>query len=111
MLSATMGRVKGLLKNRALSASMLAIVCDIPQVRLAAALRGTHYTGSEEEARILSLTMRCLKIIEAVLPFTVEAGDGYTLRQIVNNGRDPEEIRQIVMLLLEPSHEINERSV
>ena len=102
-LTATMGRVKGLLKNHALSASMLATVVDVPQIRLSAALRGATYLGAEEEARIFTLCNRCLKVIEAIRPLAIESGDGYTLRLLVNNGRDPEEIRALAMLLLEPN--------
>lgn len=103
-LTTTMGSLKGLLiQHRFLSASMLATVAEVPQIRLAAALRGVTYLGSEEEARLLTLAHRCVKVIEAILPLRIAPGDGATLKLLTNNGRDAEEIRTLTMMLLEPN--------
>lgn len=103
-LTTTMGRVKGLLnRHKLLSASMLSTVVSVPQIRLSAALRGACYLGSEEEARVLTLATRCAALLEAILPLTIASGDGHTLKLLVENGRDVEEIRSIAMLLLEPN--------
>lgn len=111
-LSTTMGRVRGLLnRNKLLSASMLAIVLNIPQIRLSAALRGAMYLGAEEESRVWTVANRCVEVLEAILPLTIASGDGHTLKLLVENGRDVEEVRSIAMLLLEPSHEELSESV
>lgn len=102
-LTTAMGTLKGLLDRHAfLSANMLSTVADIPQVRLAASLRGDFYLGSEREAELLTLANRCVRVLEAILPLRIAPGDGATLRLLANNGRDPEEIRTLAMMLVEP---------
>jgi len=98
-----MASTRGLLeRHAALSANMLSVVADIPQTRLSAALRGATYLGSETEARLLTLTHRCLKIIEAILPLRIAPGDGQTLKLLVESNRTEDEIRPMILSLLEP---------
>lgn len=105
-LTTTMGALRGLLDRHAfLSASMLATVSDVSQVRLAAALRGQCYLGSEKEAELSTLANRCVKVIEAILPLRIAPGDGQTLKLLVDSGRSEDEIRALAMMLLEPNHD------
>lgn len=105
-LTATMGRLKGLLKQHApLSANMLSVVVGIPRIRLASALRGECYLGNEREAELLTVAYRCIAVLQAIRPLEVATGDGATLKLLANNRRSVEEIQQITMLLLEPGTE------
>lgn len=98
-----MASVRGLLeRNALLSASMLAVVADIPKERLSAALRGAYYLGSEREAELLTLANQCVRVLEATLPLRIAPGDGATLRLLVRSGRDAEAIRINILNLLEP---------
>lgn len=101
-LSITLGRVKGLLKNNPdLSASMLANVAGMPIHRLTAALRGAIRLDSRREAELLSLAMRATKILEAILPLRLVSGDSQTLKQLIDNNREPETIAVSILNLLE----------
>jgi hypothetical protein len=102
-LTITMASTRGLLERHAiLSANMLSVVANISQTRLSAALRGASYLGSEKESELLTLTRRCLQILEALFPLRITPGDGQTLKLLVNSGRDPEAIRGAILNLLEP---------
>jgi hypothetical protein len=110
-LTITMASTRGLLERHAiLSANMLSVVSDIPQTRLSAALRGATYLGCETEARLLTLTHRCLKIIEAILPLRIAPGDGATLKLLVQSNRSEDEIRTTILSLLESMDVPTERA-
>ena len=102
-LTITLGRLKGLLaRNTALSATVLANVADIPVHQVTGALRGALYLGAEREAELFTLALRTEKVLDAILPLRIAPGDSQTLKLLVQSNRSEDEIRTMVLSLLEP---------
>ena len=101
-LSVALGAVKGILyRCPALSATMLAMIADIPPANLTAALRGRIYLGMDAEAELWRLAQRAAAVLDALLPLRLSGGDWQTLKSLIENGRDAEEIRNAILGLLE----------
>src|SRR5438309_491726 len=103
--SITMSRLRGLLRrDNRLSIAMLSQVSGVAVSNLSAALRDPNvvYLGAQRESELWELAQRCIAVIDSILPLTLARGDGGTLRLLVRSNRSEDEIRTMVLSLLEP---------
>jgi hypothetical protein len=102
MLTATMSRVRTNLESAEISASVFAKVAAVPVSSLTAALRdGSHYFGGQEEARLLTLSVRLSEMVESLRPLQVGKGDAESLKVLLESEKSPQEVRAHVAVLFE----------
>lgn len=94
MLSATMARTKVNLETAGVSASTFAQLAGVPLSSLTAALRGSHYFGGPEEARLLTVSVRLAALIEAAKPFECPKRNAEVLAALLES--TPEKVRDCV---------------
>jgi hypothetical protein len=94
MVSTTLARVQQNLKTANVSANMFARIARSPVSTVTASFRGTHYAGSEEEARWLSLSVRLAALVEAAKPFECPKGNAEVLTALLES--TPEKVRESV---------------
>ncbi len=100
MISTTLARVKNTLESAKISVSAFAAIARRPQATIATAIYGRLYLGMEEEARLLTLSVKCKQIIEALAPLTFKRGEQDVLQFLVEN-RSVEEVHELVTQLFE----------
>ncbi len=100
MISTTLARVKNNIEAAKLSVSVFAAIAGRPQATLATALYGRLYLGMEEEVRLLSLSVKCKAMIEALSPLTFKRSEQEVLAFLVEK-RSPEEVHEVVTQLFE----------
>lgn len=102
MLTTTMQRIVSDLRfsDKNLSATMLALVSDIPVANLTAAMRDRIYLGTDKEKHIYDTMRRCLDVLDAIAPLTIPKGEWTILRDLAASPMTAEEIRDLINKIL-----------
>ncbi len=107
MISTTLARVQSNLNAAGLSASVFAKIAGVPASSLTESFRGARYAGAQEEARWLTLSVRCLELINALRPLTMEKGAWEPLQMLLEVNKQPQEVRRAIGAVFEETVNAN----
>jgi hypothetical protein len=85
--------------NPDMSATTLALLCQMPPSTLTNAMRERGQLTSQKEAELYTVAVRASAILEALRPLSVPKGDWVTLDRLVKSGFTPDEIGKQVSKL------------
>ena|SRR6266480_2133865 len=101
VISTTLARMRVNLDAANISVSAFAAIAEMPQSTLQTALQGRSYLGSEREAALLTLSVRCKQTLEAISPFTLNKTDWDTLKFLVQKRTLEQVHSQVAQLFAE----------